>query len=130
MKDYIKDGVRYISFRVSCPTCVEKNSPVSNTYWTHFDDNCGGDMLLGDNGYILCDKCGQHQILSKCRFLCPYHIEGITKEMISFDHSLDFPAFHILTFCYEFFRQTFDAHSSYVNKLIHSLDDMLNENKV
>lgn len=127
-KDYIKDGVRYISLPFSCPNCVEMNRWSPGLYWTHYDNNCGGDMLLGDNGHLLCDKCGQHQIVTKCRFLCPNHIEGLKTEMISFEHNNVFPSFKLITFAGEVFKNILDAHGRYVRKLTRSLDDMLDEN--
>lgn len=57
-KGYIEvDGVLY--FRLSCHdiSALYEGRPSHKTFWKHKD--CDGDVYVGDNACLYCDKCGQ-----------------------------------------------------------------------
>lgn len=51
------NGVEY--FRLYCEdiTAIYKGMPSRETLWKHKD--CEGDVYVGDNACLYCDKCGQ-----------------------------------------------------------------------
>lgn len=67
---FSKEGVEYFLLYISCPSCIEGGKPTQASYWTHAD--CGGDLYVGDNAHIYCEKCGKSEIVSKCKFMYPY----------------------------------------------------------
>lgn len=50
---FAEDGVTYIRLRCSNP--IDLSSP--RILWKHGDNNCNGDIYLGDNGFLYCEKC-------------------------------------------------------------------------
>lgn len=69
MKHFSKDEVEYFQLYIPCPSCIERGKPTQPSYWTHAD--CGGDLYVGNNAHLYCEKCGKSEIVSKCKFMCP-----------------------------------------------------------
>ena len=88
MQGFIKDEVEYIPLDCPCPNDIEMGKPTqSGLFWTHRNNECGGNLFLGDNSYIYCEKCGQSEIVFKCRFMCP-NCSKVHSRMISFGHGI------------------------------------------
>lgn len=68
-KHFSKDGVEYFQLYIPCPSCIEEGKPTQRSYWTHA--NCGGELYVGDNAHLYCEKCGKSEIVFKCRYMCP-----------------------------------------------------------
>ena len=54
------------------------------SYWKHLDNNCNGDIYVGDNAFFKCKKCGQSVHVSNCRYSCPVHSDT-PDELVFFD---------------------------------------------
>ncbi len=69
LKKIEKDGAVYFQLYVECPSCSEAgNRSVPAVFWTHADDD--GDIYIGDNAHILCEKCGKEFHVSEVIFGC------------------------------------------------------------
>lgn len=69
-KGYIEvDGVLY--FRLSCHdiSALYEGRPSHKTFWKHKD--CDGDVYVGDNACLYCDKCGQFSHLRNVTWHSP-----------------------------------------------------------
>ena len=63
----------YFRLHIKCPVCLDKGHQVEALTWKHFDNNCHGDIYVGDNAYYKCMKCGHSAHVSKWKYLCPSH---------------------------------------------------------
>ncbi len=66
-----KNGVTYFELYASCPVCMASGDNTSHTYWFHFNNNCNGRVYIGDNGTLLCHKCGVNSHILNWKILCP-----------------------------------------------------------
>lgn len=51
-----KDGIKFYPLYCSCPVCLNRGNQTPHYYW-HHGNNCGGQILIGNNGKFLCSKC-------------------------------------------------------------------------
>ena len=77
IKNFIKDGVEYYILHTPCPICIEQGRPY---FWKH--DNCGGQMYIGDDAYVFCEKCKSKFPIDKCLFECPECTQHKTEAII------------------------------------------------
>lgn len=88
-KDYfVHDSVVYYWLFAMDPTCLEDNIPSCQCklgHWCHADDNCGGDIYLGDNCHLLCRRCMKDAPLNMVGWTSPYSVPNISNNLISFD---------------------------------------------
>lgn len=55
-----KDGVTYLRLHCQNPVnMINGHSP--EILWKHGDDDCNGDLYLGDNAMLYCKKCNKHK---------------------------------------------------------------------
>ena len=54
-----ENGISYIRLYSKCPSCVKQGIMSSEAFWKHQDENCLGDVYIGDNGFLKCAKCGK-----------------------------------------------------------------------
>ena len=64
-----KDGVTYLRLHCQNPIDILKEK-VHCPYilWKHGDDDCNGDIYLGDNAMLYCKKCNQYKSLLHVSF--------------------------------------------------------------
>lgn len=63
------DGVTYVQLNIQNPIEIQngiKNVPF--TYWQHGDNDCNGDIYLGDNGFVYCKKCSKSKEITEVSF--------------------------------------------------------------
>lgn len=53
-----EDGHTFFQIYAKCPAWFEQGRAVQTAYFMHGDDNCSGDMYVGDNAIFKCVKCG------------------------------------------------------------------------
>jgi hypothetical protein len=73
LSNFTKNGVTYFQLFISCPVCQDKGVNTEHSFWTHYDNDCGGDVYLGENAFYLCKKCGKSAHAMKWRYGCPQH---------------------------------------------------------
>lgn len=82
IKNFTKDGVEYYSLYAACPNCVIAGHPAKPVFWKH--DNCGGQMYVGDDAHVYCEKCKTKFPITNCQFECPdctqYRREAVVKN--------------------------------------------------
>lgn len=71
LDSFEKNGVTYFEFYASCPVCLDKGNQTPHLYWSHHNDNCNGLIYIGDNGTLLCPKCGVNNNILNWKVLCP-----------------------------------------------------------
>lgn len=65
------NGVTYFQLYIRCPVCIgQGKTDLPLVFWTHTDDNCGGNLYIGDNAFFKCRKCGfsDHVIKLKWKY--------------------------------------------------------------
>lgn len=64
-----KDGATYVRLYCQNPVDIQNNvNLVPFTFWKHEDEDCNGEIYLGDNGVLYCKKCSKSQEISKVTF--------------------------------------------------------------
>lgn len=64
-----KDGVTYVRLYMMNPVDLLNNvANVPFTFWKHKDEDCNGDMYLGDNGMLYCNKCSKSKEITAVTF--------------------------------------------------------------
>ena len=53
-----EDEHTYYRLYCKCPVCLEEGKTTPTAYVKHGNDNCLGDMYVGDNAFFKCIKCG------------------------------------------------------------------------
>lgn len=79
-----KDGVTYLRLHCQNPVDILKekvNSP--HILWKHGDDDCNGNIYLGDNGMLYCRKCSQYKSLLHVSFAENNRIRFNTENKIA-----------------------------------------------
>lgn len=71
LDSFEKDGVTYFELYTSCPICLDRGNQEPRSYWSHCNNNCNGHIYIGDNGTLLCPKCGVNSRILNWRILCP-----------------------------------------------------------
>lgn len=73
LNSFSKNGISYFQLFISCPVCYDNGKNTPHSFWTHYDNNCGGDIYLGENASYLCRKCGYGAHAMKWKYGCPEH---------------------------------------------------------
>lgn len=71
LNQFEENGDTYFQLFTSCPVCHNQGRNAPRLFWTHGDNNCHGDVYVGDNAYYKCRKCGQISHVSKLKLSCP-----------------------------------------------------------
>ena len=66
-----EDGNTYFHLCISCPVCHDQGRNTERAFWSHYDNNCHGDIYLGDNAFYKCKKCGHSAHVRKWGYNCP-----------------------------------------------------------
>ena len=64
-----KDGVTYV--RLYCQNPVDIQNGVEKVpliFWKHEDEDCNGEIYLGDNGMLFCKKCSKCKKITESAF--------------------------------------------------------------
>ena len=86
MEDFFHhENATYIRLYAKDPTCLERSIPCRGGFWYHADDDCGGDIYIGDNCHLLCRKCMKVVPLNIVGWASPYSVPDISDNLISFD---------------------------------------------
>ena len=67
------DGATYIRLYLSCPVCMKNGKPTEPAFWFHYDNNCHGDIYVGENAWYKCGKCGHSAHVLEWKYNCPGH---------------------------------------------------------
>ena len=73
INSFEENGTSYYQLYMSCPVCTSRGVSTPQTLWTHYDNNCQGDIYVGDNAYYKCDKCGHSAHVLDWKYNCPSH---------------------------------------------------------
>ena len=49
LESFERDGYTYFHLCISCPVCIDRGNMVPQAYWSHHNNNCNGDIYLGEN---------------------------------------------------------------------------------
>lgn len=71
-------GVTYCRLDASCPKCQS----AERTHWIHADNNCGGDIYIGNNAHLVCGKCGKDYSVEYWKVLCA-KCDGVEHNALS-----------------------------------------------
>lgn len=64
-----KDGITYVRLYIMNPVDILNNvANVPFTFWKHEDEDCNGDIYLGDNGMLYCNKCSKSKEITSVTF--------------------------------------------------------------
>lgn len=73
LDQFRENGVTYFRLFASCPECLYQGRSAPRSFWKHSNDNCCGDIYVGDNAYYRCIKCGNLAPVINWTYLCPEH---------------------------------------------------------
>lgn len=76
LNSFEKNGVTYFELYISCPVCLDRGNQTPHSYWSHHNNNCNGDIYMGENAFYYCKKCGATQHVYKWKYGCPNHSSG------------------------------------------------------
>ena len=76
-----EDGNTYFHLCISCPVCHDQGRNTERAFWSHYDNNCHGDIYVGDNAHFKCKKCGQSFHIKNWGYCCPCHSNSSDFEM-------------------------------------------------
>ena len=69
-----ENGHTYFRLYICCPVCLDRGKrDVPIRYWTHYDNNCHGDIYIGDDANFKCTKCGHVSHVENWKYSCPDH---------------------------------------------------------
>lgn len=71
LDNFLQDGHTYFRLFVRCPSCIEQGKSASSSYIEHGENDCHGEMYVGDNAYFKCKKCGCTAPIENWEFSCP-----------------------------------------------------------
>lgn len=54
LNSFEKNGVTYFELYISCPVCVDRGNNTPHAYWSHHNNNCNGDIYMGENAFYYC----------------------------------------------------------------------------
>lgn len=77
LNQFQENGVTFIQVYASCPECFVEGKTTQCESWKHGDNNCFGDMYVGDNAFFKCEKCGRSSHVKNWKYLCPSHSNSI-----------------------------------------------------
>ena len=73
-KSFTRYGHKYIHLPFRCPLCVEYGRKSEERFWTHSnEDDCDGDIYIGDDARWICSKCGETFDMDDVVFSCDKH---------------------------------------------------------
>lgn len=76
--DHFEDnGHTYFRLCCRCPVCWDCGRITKHSFWTHYDDDCHGDIYVGDDAYFRCKKCGWSARVVDCGYACPAHSNSL-----------------------------------------------------
>ena len=87
LDSFKKDGVVYYQLYCSCPVCDDRGKKPSMALWKHGDNDCGGDIYVGDDAICRCVECGEQVPIISLSFSCPLHDSDIDDYLIYFSKS-------------------------------------------
>ena len=73
LNKFQENGVTYFQLYIPCPACYEQGRDTPRSFWKHGDNECYGDVYVGDNAHLKCTKCGHSAHLKYCGYACPSH---------------------------------------------------------
>ena len=73
LRRFEENGVVYFPLYLCCPICWEQGRYCKPSYWQHAENNCHGDIYIGDNAHFKCMKCGMTSHLKNWGYRCPSH---------------------------------------------------------
>lgn len=84
LDSFEKDGVTYFRLYISCPVDFDRGKAMRE-YWSHYNNNCDGDIYVGENAFYYCKKCKVTQHVYKWRYHSPWHssVERCKLESVS-----------------------------------------------
>ena len=68
-----EDGCTYFHLFISCPVCNDQGRNTPRSFWEHYDNNCHGEIYVGDNAFYKCKKCGHSSHVKNWGYNCPSH---------------------------------------------------------
>lgn len=77
LKSFQENGVTYWLLFCSCPVELERGEYSPRLSWKHLDNDCLGDVYLGDNACFKCAKCGRSSHVKNWKYICPSHANSL-----------------------------------------------------
>ncbi len=72
LRKFEDNGVTYFELYIRCPVCIgQGKTDLPIVYWRHGDNNCLGDIYVGDNASYRCLKCGKTDHVRNWAYVCP-----------------------------------------------------------
>ena len=65
-----EDGCTYFHLFASCPICNDLGRSAPRSFWKHQDDDCHGEIYVGDNAFYRCKKCGHSSHVKNWDYIC------------------------------------------------------------
>lgn len=73
LNKFNEGGNTFFQLYISCPVCHDQGRNTERSFWRHADNNCNGDVYVGDNAFYKCRKCGQTSHVKNWAYNCPSH---------------------------------------------------------
>lgn len=73
LDNFQESGHTYFRLFFKCPVCFEAGRTTPSVYWSHYSNNCYGDIYVGDNAFYKCKKCGHSSHVKDWGYNCPTH---------------------------------------------------------
>lgn len=73
LDNFTKNSISYFQLYISCPVCLDQGRNTSQSFWVHHNNNCNGQIYMGENAYYLCKKCNMTSHVYKWKYGCPDH---------------------------------------------------------
>ena len=80
LDSFQEDDATYFRLYASCPVCMKNGKPTEPAFWFHYDNNCYGDVYVGDDAFFKCIKCGCSSHVSSVSVLTSCHPCSNTSE--------------------------------------------------
>ena len=82
LNKFDKNGTSYFELFISCPVCIDRGNMTPQSYWSHHDRGCNGDIYMGENAFYYCKKCNAASHVMKWKYGCPNHSSGAEYEFL------------------------------------------------
>ena len=71
LKLFQEDGNTFCLLNTKCPVCLDQGRHTEELFWKHGDNNCGGEIYVGNNAFYKCIKCGTSAHVRHWVHCCP-----------------------------------------------------------
>ncbi len=75
-KSFVDNGITYHELYVPCEVCAEMGKNTFPRYWMHGNNDCRGNLYIGENCMVYYEKCRAKFPITKARYGRPGHLHS------------------------------------------------------